>query len=201
MKTFLSADYHLGENRFELMGRPFKKPMEMIETLIENHNKVVSPNDLVYVLGDVCYQKTPEYLPIIKEFNGKKILVRGNHDKVFTDADFAPYFDEIIPEGEGINVTFCGIPCYLTHYPTRGAKDKFNLVGHIHAAWKYQLNMLNVGVDVHHFSPVDADTIDFHLKAITEFYDRDVWVAYEKINTDYRDSRGKKSTYFESESK
>lgn len=196
MKTFLVADYHLGEDRFEIMGRPFSTQQEMIDALIENHNRIVAPDDLVYMLGDVCYQKTPEFLPIMNRFNGKKILTRGNHDRVFTDEDLKPYFEHIIPEGDGIEIDFCDIPCYLTHYPTQGAADRFNIVGHIHAAWKYQPNMLNVGVDAHHFRPVNADTIGFHLKAITEFYDKDVWVGYETINSKYVGERGKRTSYF-----
>lgn len=196
MKIFLCADWHLGEDRFELIGRPFTTQREMIDALVENHNKLIAPDDLVYMLGDVCYQKTPEFLPEVARFNGRKILTRGNHDRIFTDEDFAPYFEQIIKEGDGITVDFCNIPCYLTHYPTQGVQDKFNLVGHIHAAWKYQLNMYNVGIDTNSYRPVDADRIGFHLKAIEEFYDKDVWVAYEEMNCNYVGLRGKQSSYF-----
>jgi hypothetical protein len=34
-------------------------------------------------------------------FNGKKTLVRGNHDRVFSDDDLKPYFHTIIPDGGG----------------------------------------------------------------------------------------------------
>ena len=195
-KTWLVSDWHLGEDRFELMGRPFTTQREMIETLVENHNKLVAPDDRVLMLGDVCYQKTPEFLSEVARFNGKKTLVRGNHDRVFEDDDFAPYFEEIIEEGGGINEVFGGIECYLTHYPTRGIKERFNLVGHIHAAWKYQLNMLNIGIDTHCYRPVDADRIPFHLTAIKEFYDDDVWVAYKEMNSQFLGIRGKQSSYF-----
>lgn len=200
MKTWLTADWHLGEDRFELMGRPFTSRDEHIDTLIKNHNALVSPEDTVIVVGDVCYQKTPEFLPLVAKFNGKKILIRGNHDKVFTDEQLKPYFSTIYAEGEGIPLlAFDGeqkILCYVTHYPTEGVADAFNLVGHIHGAWKYQLNMFNVGVDVNNFRPVDRDRIAFHFNAITKFYDRDVWVAYDQINADFQGKRGKQNTYF-----
>lgn len=196
MKTWLTADYHLGENRMELIGRPFNGTGHMIDELVANHNYLVRPEDEVIVLGDVCYQKAPEYLYHIKRFNGKKILIRGNHDRVFTDEQLSSYFDKIIGDGGGFYIQLKGIPCYLTHYPTEGQSNAFNLVGHVHSAWKYQLNMLNVGVDVHHFFPVDSDTIPFHLDAITKYYDEDVWVAYNSINMDYRGKRGKSGTYF-----
>lgn len=195
MSTWISADTHLGEDRFDIMGRPFDTVPEMINFLRTNHNKFVKPDDTYYLVGDVCYQKKPEFLEELKYFNGRKILVRGNHDRVFTDSDLAPYFDQIVPEGEGLDLDIEGVPCYLTHYPTRSKKDRFNLVGHIHGAWKYQLNMFNVGVDVNHYRPVNFDKISFHLKAITEFYDADVWVAYNEINSSYYNTRGKKTSY------
>jgi hypothetical protein len=56
--------------------------------------------------------------------------------------------------------------------------------------------MLNIGVDVHHFRPVNLDSIPFHLTAISEYYDEDVWVAYNEINQRYRGKRGKEGSYF-----
>ena len=196
MNTWITADWHLGETRMELMGRPFRNTHHMADVLLENHNALVKPDDLVIVNGDVCYQKTPEWLPYVKEFNGRKILVRGNHDRVFTDEQLKPYFDEIVADGGGFDMTVEGINCHITHYPTEGTPNAFNLTGHVHAAWKYQLNQFNVGVDVNHFRPVNLDKIPFHFKAITEFYDQDVWVAYDDINTPFIGKRGKRGTYF-----
>jgi len=195
MNKFITADWHLGEDRFELMGRPFATKKQHINHLIAEHNMIVGHDDIVYVNGDVCYQKSPESLPLIEKFCGHKILIRGNHDRVFTDEQLAPYFEQIIPEGEGIEIDIEGIPCYITHYPTCGRVDRFNLTGHIHSAWKYQKNMLNVGVDVNGFRPVNFTRIPFHLKAITDFYDNDVWIANNPINTTHN-GRGKNSTYF-----
>ena len=193
---WITSDWHLGEDRFQLMGRPFNTQEEMINVILNNHNSRVKPDDLVYVVGDVCYQKAPLFLSYVSKFNGKKILFRGNHDKVFTDYHLSPYFEEIIPEGRGLEIEIEEIPCYITHYPSEGRQDKFNLVGHIHAAWKYQLNSFNVGVDVNHFMPVNLNTIPFHYKAVCEFYDADVWAAYNPINQSWKDARGKKNTYF-----
>jgi len=197
MAEFFTADWHLGEDRFKLMGRPFTTAQEMIDHLVAKHNAVVKPDDIVHMVGDAVYQKAPQFLPEIARFNGKKILYRGNHDKVFTDEQLKPYFDEIVAEGDGRVLEIGGVKCWVTHYPTEGKWDMFNIVGHIHAAWKFQLNMLNVGVDVHHFCPVNAEDIPGHLTAITQFYDRDVWVAYEDMNERYRDERGSKGRYFQ----
>jgi len=201
-KIWITADWHLGEDRFELMGRPFKTQKQMVDTLIANHNSLVAPDDLVYLVGDVCYQKTPEFLPYAASFNGVKHLFRGNHDRVFTDQELSKYFDIIIPEGEGVTYTVANpdgdpIDCWITHYPSRGSDQLFNLVGHIHSAWKYQLNSFNVGVDCNHFYPHDLnDAVVSAFNAINTYYDNDVWVAYLGINADYRGKRGKPGTYF-----
>lgn len=200
MKTFITADWHLGDPRQELLKRPFGSKSEAFTRTVFNHNEVVSKDDLVYVNGDCLYREAHEsWLKAIGRFNGRKVLIRGNHDRSFTDNQLAPYFEKIIPEGEGIELDIHGLQCYITHYPTRGRKDRFNLIGHIHDAWKYQLNMLNVGVDVHHFAPVDLNTIPFYYKSICEFYDEDVWVAYREENAKYRGLRGKEGSYYHKE--
>lgn len=196
MNTFITSDFHLGDDRMTIMGRPFSSGEEHIEALIKNHNSVVAPDDLVIIAGDVCYQKKLESLPIVKRFNGRKILIRGNHDRGFSTEELEKYFERVIPEGDGIELEVEGIPCFVTHYPTTGMAGRFNLVGHIHAAWKYQLNMFNIGVDTNHFFPVNLNTIPFHFKAICEFYDEDVWVAYNTLNSSFSGIRGKSGTYF-----
>jgi calcineurin-like phosphoesterase family protein len=197
-KSWISSDYHFGEDRFDLMGRPFKTVEDHNNAIIDRHNELVAPEDIVFVNGDVIYQKAniDEMLPLIGKMNGRKVLIRGNHDRVVTDEQFKPYFETIVAEGGGVPLEVEGIPCYITHYPTQGVKDRFNLTGHIHLAWKFQLNMLNVGVDVNHFYPVSMDKIPFFVRAITEFYDEDVWVAYREENSSYRETRGKKDVYF-----
>lgn len=196
MQQWISSDYHLGEDRMEIMGRPFASGMECVEAMIANHNSVVAPDDEVIVVGDVCYQKHPEFLPHIARFNGKKTLIRGNHDRVFSDSELAPYFQVIIPDGDGMSIQIGQLRCWVTHYPTRGHSNEFNLVGHIHSAWKLQKNMLNVGVDVNHYYPMNLAKVPFYLKAICEFYDEDVWVGYNDINASWKDKRGKPGSYF-----
>ena len=47
-KTWITADWHLGETRMEIMGRPFKTPEEHISHMIREHNKLVSPDDVKF---------------------------------------------------------------------------------------------------------------------------------------------------------
>lgn len=196
MSNFVVGDWHLGEERMVIMGRPFKNGTECVDEMILRHNSIVKPEDTVIVAGDVCYLKAPEMLHRVAEFNGRKTLVRGNHDRGISDDEFSKYFEMIVPDGGHLILDAGGIKCTVTHYPTTGHPEMFNLVGHVHSAWKYQLNMMNVGVDVNHFFPTDLARIPFHFDAICKYYDQDVWVAYNPINSVWQGLRGKAGTYF-----
>lgn len=200
VNTFFTADWHLGEDRFDLIDRPgFKSAQDMVDELVRFHNERVDVNDLVYVVGDVCYHKTPDFLEQVKRFNGDKVLIRGNHDRRFSDSDLDDLFVDVVAEGDGLYIELDdSLKCYVTHYPTCSKIDAFNLVGHIHSAWKVQPNALNVGVDVHHYRPIDTKKIAFYYKAICDFYDRDVWVAYDAAQKVHAPDRGPKSSYLDS---
>ena len=198
MKTWFTADWHLGEDRFQIMQRPgFKDAQDMIDHFVEQHNNLVNEDDLVYVVGDAVNQKTPEYLEQVDRFNGNKVLVRGNHDRVFTDEKLSDYFGTIVDEGDGASLSLDDLDLWITHYPSLAQNDRWNIVGHIHSAWKFQLNSINVGVDANHYRPTSMDDILFYINAITNFYDQDVWAAYGEANSIYKNSRGAKGTYWE----
>lgn len=216
MEIFITADWHFGETRLDIMQRGhFSSTEEMNETIIANANKLVKPEDILIVNGDVISNAALDkksLIPLIGRINGKKMLIRGNHDRSLTDEDFAPYFKKILADGDGTDFNrFLRVEkeldcpeeelteyqdLYITHYPTQSRPDKFNLVGHIHSAWKVQKNMLNIGVDVHSFYPVKLSKVGFFIKAITDFYDDDVWVAEHAANLPYK-NRGKKGRYLD----
>jgi calcineurin-like phosphoesterase family protein len=68
MKTWLCADWHLGEDRMNLMQRPWDTTEEMVGDLIKWHNSVVAPDDEVIVVGDAVYKNAPLYLPLVGFF-------------------------------------------------------------------------------------------------------------------------------------
>ena len=83
-EVFLIADLHLGHaNIIRYCSRPFPvaDPGEMDRVLIANWNRVVSPESVVYFLGDLCYgpesRQPGEYLA---QLSGRITLVQGNHD-------------------------------------------------------------------------------------------------------------------------
>jgi calcineurin-like phosphoesterase family protein len=198
MAIFLTADWHLGATDIRLLGRPFLDTFDMGSSILREHNRIVAPGDTVYMLGDVIHKgaDVPTLAPLLDVFNGNLVLVRGNHDDHSPAAmrELERYFVEVIPEGDGVELNIDGLACWLTHYPVRSRTDRFNLVGHIHDRWKVQKNMLNVGVDVHHFRPVSERDVRFYFDAICGFYDEDVWVADHPANAVHHD-RGAPGTY------
>lgn len=192
---FFTSDLHLNDSRFKLMGRPFESMKSMNEVLLFNLNNAgIMSSDYLFINGDVCYDK--EGLILLEQLpNCKRCLVRGNYDRQFTDQELSKYFDSVIAEGDGVELLISDLRCWVTHYPTRAKEYPFNLVAHIHGAWKVQLNMLNVGVDVHHFKPIDEERVRFYFEAIKKFYDDDVWVGNLEANSKYIGVRGKPGRY------
>ena len=57
-QRFITSDLHFGhKNILEYDKRPFSSIEEHDESLIENWNSLVRPQDLVYCLGDITLGK------------------------------------------------------------------------------------------------------------------------------------------------
>ena len=84
---FFTSDYHFnhggiletGERKGCLKWRTqFNSVEEMNEKIIEIHNSIVKPTDVVYDLGDFIWRGNPN--PFIERLNGYFYMVKGNHD-------------------------------------------------------------------------------------------------------------------------
>jgi calcineurin-like phosphoesterase family protein len=137
VNRFVVSDHHLGHQnsweKFKLEDgsplRPFTSNEEMNETMIERHNAKVKEQDTVYFLGDVVINK--KYLELVKRMNGRKILVRGNHD-IFKDNDYRDVgFEQI----HGVRVFVDKF--ILSHIPLHpdcvSERFRVNVHGHLHA--------------------------------------------------------------------
>lgn len=85
MNIFAISDLHLAlsvpDKSMDFFGDPWKNYMERIQ---ENWSRVVKPEDLVLIPGDISWAKTLDQALIdlqwIDKLPGTKVLLRGNHD-------------------------------------------------------------------------------------------------------------------------
>ena len=78
---FFTSDTHFWhDNIIKFCNRPFNSIEEMNDTIIENWNKVVGKNDIVFHLGDFCFCGSDKFKDIIERLNGYIYLILGNHD-------------------------------------------------------------------------------------------------------------------------
>ena len=130
-KVYLISDHHFGhENvrKFE-PSRKGQSINEHDEWLIDAHNSVVKKRDLTYFLGDVCFGQVMHMHDCIKQMQGRKVLVMGNHDN-YEMAAYEAVFDNVLAlkQYSGKRV-FTHVPIH----PSCMDRWKLNFHGHIHS--------------------------------------------------------------------
>lgn len=80
--VFFTSDWHIGHAAsIKFDNRPFKDLDHMHKVLINNFNATVSENSITYFLGDLGIGTPQDLSKIVKQLNGTKIMILGNHDK------------------------------------------------------------------------------------------------------------------------
>ena len=106
--------------------RPWDDAAEMDEAMIENWNKVVRPVDKVYVCGDLV-MKAKKQIGIMNRLNGKKVLIKGNHD-IGELKVYLPYFYDI----RAFHILDQFAITHIPIHPDCLGRFKGNIHGHIH---------------------------------------------------------------------
>ena len=79
-KIFFTSDTHFfHEHIIKFCNRPFKNAEEMNYKLIQNWNKKIPTDGLVFHLGDFGWGGYKEFKNIRDQLNGEIILIKGNH--------------------------------------------------------------------------------------------------------------------------
>jgi len=163
--AYFTADTHFGHAKIiKYCARPYDNVWEMNLSLINRWNLVVQPDDIVYHIGDFAFLPERQMRDVIECLNGRKILIRGNHDK-----------SENMMRGIGFDEVYNFLQrhvddqhIYMTHNPvdlndSATPKSDLYLCGHIHTAWKSFKSpdkiVNNVGVDVWNFMPISVNEI------------------------------------------
>jgi len=162
--VFFIGDTHFSHKniiKFSPETRPFSTIEEHDSAIIELWNTTVKEKDIVYHLGDVAFGG-PDNLKLVRQLNGTKHLIMGNHDHYqmmdYIDAGF---------------VKIRGVMQYkefiLSHVPLHlGSMKrwKYNIHGHIHDA-RYNPpdpKYINVNADVQGLIPRSLQSIRNEIK-------------------------------------
>lgn len=153
-ETWFTADTHFGhKNIIFLTRRPFKSLYDMDNTLIENWNSKVGKHDFVIHLGDFAYRNAEAFQNYASRLHGHIVFIQGNHDNQLNSI----IHSLVVTTQEGDDI-------YCVHDPKDfSSAYTINLVGHVHGNWVikkfYGTTIINVGVDMWNFAPVNINQI------------------------------------------
>lgn len=166
---YFTSDLHFSHtNIITIKKRPFNDADEMNQCLITNWNSAITQKDEVYILGDVTMKGADVANNILKQLNGNKYLVKGNHDYFVKKLGFdKSIFRDVYDYKE---LKYNGKLFILMHYPiddwNRKRHGSIMLHGHQHNSPEYNINNRNngilrydVGVDANDMKPVSIDYI------------------------------------------
>ena len=157
MKVFFTADCHFDHaNIIKYSNRPFKTVENMNNEIVKRWNNVVSPDDLIYHVGDFAFKGQSNASKFEKQLNGNIVHIAGNHD---LNNGIKSYIIKAM-------MHFGGKEIFVQHHPPIDKNEipicDFVVCGHVHEKWKAKfvkdcnIPIINVGVDVWNFEPVST---------------------------------------------
>lgn len=189
MTTWFTSDLHFGhKNIITHCDRPWDSVEAMNDGLVQRWNERVEPHDAVFVLGDLVWGSINSAAGWLRQLNGYKYLVPGNHDTVWEGHKNPKVSHRNQLQGMGFSVipgefryTFevgggftkvklCHFPYHFDNdgrhddpFPDAHPEDEgqWLIHGHVHTTWKVDRarRQFNVGVDVWDWYPVHEDMI------------------------------------------
>ncbi len=185
-------------------NRPFDSVEEMDEALVALWNETVKPNDTTYILGDVVWNaEYGKWKEILSSLNGKKIIVKGNHDpsdilkKLKKGGIIEDWGHQFVVKEDGKCIVLNHSP--MPFFVNQHQDNWYHLYGHVHLSYDYKMTqyirktiedlyghphrMYNVGCMVlgMNYTPKTLDEI---VEADSVFRDYDY---------DYKEKHGKKA--------
>lgn len=182
---FITSDFHFGHIQpFLWEPRGFSSIEEHDETIIDNFNSVVNPNDIVYCLGDLMLNDTEHGLQCLNRLNGHIIIAKGNHDSIKRIQAYGQIMNNPIEYRCKISDIQVGYQLkvskwnfYLSHYPmitSNENNDKapwqrvWSLCGHSHTKDKFlhfTHGAYHCELDCHYNRPVHIEDIIIDIKS------------------------------------
>ena len=131
---YFGSDWHVGHNKILSFcdRRPIESLDEMREYFLNFTLATLKEGDELWLLGDICFTGTKDFLNELSKAKGKLHLVKGNHDRseVRNHKIWEGVYD--YHELEGIHT----LPVILMHYPIESWRKQkhgsLHLHGHTH---------------------------------------------------------------------
>lgn len=126
MNHWLITDTHFGHARIlEFCGRP----LGFEQTILRRLESTIKPDDVLYHLGDFCIGNDERWhREFMANCKGRKILIRGNHDKKSISWYYEHGWDFVCDE---VRVNLFGKDILISHKPSEHLSD-INIHGHHH---------------------------------------------------------------------
>jgi calcineurin-like phosphoesterase family protein len=178
MKTWIASDIHFNHRNIlkycPHRGGPDttdERISAMNETIIRNWNSVVCVDDEVFILGDVAMGQMEKAPALIRQLNGKKRLIAGNHDKTLVKhiragniefQDLFVWHDKYHETSFAINGKKHMI-C-MSHFPMSHwngmNQGTIMLHGHLHGSPSGLTGRIkDVGIDTNNLMPYDLEKL------------------------------------------
>lgn len=175
-KLFFTSDTHFfHKNIIKYCDRPFDNVEEMNAKIVENWNKVVPKDGVVFHLGDVSLTGGSKRLSeILMKLNGTIHLITGNHERDALDKEYIrtrweSINDLVEIEVEDEEITYGKQQIVMCHYPmiawNGSHRGTWQLFGHVHGGLsnkgiiKHAPTQIDMGVDCHNFTPVSYQQV------------------------------------------
>lgn len=191
------SDPHFGhKNIIKYCDRPFSNVEEQTEEMIKRYNEKVSPSETCLWLGDCFFGKNKFSKEIMERLNGRKVLVRGNHDPDNPHDCVRRGFDWVVNKmfarWEDRNIVlihydqqFVQSP-WDDRYAERRHKlnfEKMEVVihGHTHQKSKVLLNQIHVGVDAWDYAPARYEEVAPLIRSIPDDWNAEMRQELEDL--------------------
>lgn len=192
--------YFFHRNVIQYCDRPFTDVLEMNEWMIEQWNKTIGKDDIVYIVGDFAINFNKATKEIFHRLNGNLILIVGNHDAPFyylvgRASNKRKYYQKYLDLGwktfkleEQITLK-SGVPLLLSHLPYAIMSNyddryleyrpkNYGLIlahGHQHGKYKKNGTCIDVGIDAWGGKIVTEDMLIEVISDTRTFIDKDQW--------------------------
>jgi calcineurin-like phosphoesterase family protein len=130
--VYMTSDWHLGHKGVERFRTEFGSCSEMEGLILENYLSAVGKRDIVWMLGDMCFDM--DSIMLMRTLPGDKRFVMGNHDTDKCRGTEKVDIEQIVLTYDQVHSMARYKHSWLTHAPIHPdeLRGKINIHGHVH---------------------------------------------------------------------